>query len=304
MLWTRPRFRASKKRHVSVMLESRRAADECDRQGRSHRPGPGRARVPRSTSSMTIYRSLRIPGPSSISMRKTVCGSSPGCRHTDQVDDELDTRDVTLTIVDDARWVSILGRATPHHENLEQKLVSWGMDPKIENESRAFRPMLFDVYRRSTAHYWKSPGSTPVSISMLPDAAVPLLEPRSPIFGAVRHQLSPLTESEHLTSPPTTTPRAIRTRRSTPFLSEVLNAQSGCPAADARYIDDDGRRSAWSFRRTATCRVTDSQAKSSPYGCCLSIATSYIMECFLVHHISPAGEREEGDEPVCADCVG
>lgn len=116
----------------------------------------------------------------------------------DQVDDELDTRDVTLTIVDDARWVSILGRATPHHENLEQKLVSWGMDPKIENESRAFRPMLFDV-SPSTAHYWSSPGSTPVSISMLPDAAVPLLEPRSPIFGAVRHQLSPLTESE----PPT-----------------------------------------------------------------------------------------------------
>lgn len=116
----------------------------------------------------------------------------------DQVDDELDTRDVTLTIVDDARWVSILGRAIPHHENLQQKLDSWGMDPQIENESRDFRPMLFEV-APSTALYWSSPGSTPVSISMLRDAAAPLLEPYSPIFGPARHRLDALTESEHLT---------------------------------------------------------------------------------------------------------
>lgn len=116
----------------------------------------------------------------------------------DQVDDELDTRDVTLTIVDDARWVSIVGQAAPHHENLEQKLAAWGMDPQIGGESADFKPMLFEV-SLLTAHHWSSPGSTPISISMRPDAVEPLLEPRSPIFGPVRHQLSPLTESEHHT---------------------------------------------------------------------------------------------------------
>ena len=106
----------------------------------------------------------------------------------DQVDDELDTRDVTLTIVGDSRWVSILGRATPHHENLQQKLGSWRMDPQIEYEPGEHRPMLFEV-TPSIAHYWSSPGSTPVSISMRSDVAEPLLEPYSPIFGSARHRL-------------------------------------------------------------------------------------------------------------------
>lgn len=113
---------------------------------------------------------------------------------SDRVDDELDTRDVTLTIVDDIRWVSILGRAIPHHENLEQKLAAWGMDPRIETEFRDFRPMLFEV-SPSAAHYWSSPGSTPVSISMLPDADDIPWEPRSPIFGAAPSTLS---ESDEL----------------------------------------------------------------------------------------------------------
>jgi len=100
-----------------------------------------------------------------------------------QVEDELDTRDVTLTVVDDIRWVSIVGRATPHHENLHQKLASWGMEPQIEDELRDFQPMLFEV-SPTVAHYWSSPGSIPVSISMLPGARDILLEPHSPIFGA------------------------------------------------------------------------------------------------------------------------
>lgn len=40
---------------------------------------------------------------------------------------------------DHARWVSIIGRAAPHHKNLQQKLVSWGMDPQNPRWNRTHR---------------------------------------------------------------------------------------------------------------------------------------------------------------------
>ncbi|SMY13033.1 hypothetical protein [Brevibacterium jeotgali] len=115
----------------------------------------------------------------------------------DQVDDELDTRDATLTIVGDSCWISVLGRATPHHVDLQQMPGSWRMDPQVEHEPGEHRPMLFAV-RPSTAHSGSSPGSTPVSTSMRGDVSEPLLEPYSPISGPARHRLQTLTESEHL----------------------------------------------------------------------------------------------------------